>query len=69
MTFGILEFSQKMNEQILQGVSSVLFPFQFPAQLHCKLVSSGISSQSVQNIDLVCYLKKDTYTGPISFEV
>ena len=34
----------------LLGVSSVPFPFWFPFQLHCKLVSSGISSQSVQNI-------------------
>ena len=32
----------------LWGVSSVPFPFWFPYQLHCKLVSSGISSQSVQ---------------------
>ena len=31
-------------------VSSVPFPFRFPFQLHCELVSSGISSQSVQNI-------------------
>ena len=34
----------------LWGVSSVPFPFWFPFQLHCELVSSGISSQSVQNI-------------------
>ena len=33
-----------------RGVSSVPFPFWFPFQLHCKLVSLGISSQSVQNI-------------------
>ena len=33
-----------------KGVSSVPFPFWFPFQLHWKLVSSGISSQSVQNI-------------------
>ena len=32
------------------GVSSVPFPIWFPFQLHCELVSSGISSQSVQNI-------------------
>ena len=31
------------------GVSSVPFPFWFPFQLHCKLVNSGISSQSVHN--------------------
>ena len=34
----------------LRGVSSVPFPFRSPFQLHCKQVSSGISSQSVQNI-------------------
>ena len=41
------------------------------------LVSSGISSQSVHNqftisskyFDMVCYLKQETYSGPISFEV
>ena len=32
------------------GVSSVTFPFRFPFQLHCGLVSSRVSSQSVQNI-------------------
>ena len=32
------------------GVWSVPFPFLFPFQLHCELVSSGISSQAVQNI-------------------
>ena len=32
------------------GVSSVPFPFWFPFQLHYELVSSGISSQSVQKI-------------------
>ena len=36
------------------GVSSVPFPFWFPFQLHCKLVSSGISSQLVQNILIWC---------------
>ena len=34
----------------LRGVSSVPFPFWFPFQLHCELVSSGTSSQSLQNI-------------------
>jgi hypothetical protein len=35
-------------------VSSVPFPFRFPFQLHCELVSSGISSKSVQkNLELV----------------
>ena len=37
-----------------RGASSVPFPFRFPFQLHCKLVSSGISSQSVQNIVIWC---------------
>ena len=32
------------------GVSSVPFYFEFPFELHCELVSSGISSQSAQNI-------------------
>ena len=40
------------------GVSSVPFPFQFPFQLHYELVSSGISSLSVQNILMACYLKQ-----------
>ena len=35
------------------GVSSVPFSFWFPFQLHCELVSSGISSQSVQNNILI----------------
>ena len=36
------------------GVSSVPFPFRFPFQSYCELVSSGISSQSVQNILIWC---------------
>ena len=32
---------------IYRGVSSVPFPFRFPFQLHCELISSGINSQSV----------------------
>ena len=38
------------NHHPFWGVSSVSFPFWFPFQLHCKLVSSGINSQLVQNI-------------------
>ena len=37
-----------------RGVSSVPFPFWFPFQLHCELVSLRISSQSVQNIFIWC---------------
>ena len=40
-----------------RGVSSAPFPFRCPFQLHCKLVSSGISSQSAQNILLYILLK------------
>ena len=53
------------------GVSSVPFPFWFSFHLHFELVSSGISSQSVQNI-LIWYgtgpnLKKNVVYGcPLS---
>ena len=43
-----------LNWPFYRGVSSVPFPFWFPFQLHCKLVSSRISSQSVQNILIWC---------------
>ena len=42
--------SRKLATNSQRGFSSVLFPFRFPFQLHCILVSSGISSHSVQNI-------------------
>ena len=43
----------------LWAVSSVPFPFWFPFQLHWELVSSGISSQSVQNILIWCVTKNE----------
>ena len=53
-----------------RGVSSVPFPFWFPFQLHCQLVSSGIGWGIISKyFDMVCYLKQETYSGPISFEV
>ena len=49
---------------ILWGISSVPFPFWFLFQLHCKTLSSGISSKY---FDMGCYLKREAYSGPISF--
>ena len=43
-----------------------LFPFDFPFNYIAKLVSSGISSKY---LDMACYLKQETYSGLISFEV
>ena len=40
-------FQSQLNQW---RVSSVPFLFRFPFQLHCELVSSGVISQSVQNI-------------------
>ena len=49
----VFSFFQWKKQEIWKhnwGVSSAPCPFCFPFQLHCELVSSGISSQTVQNI-------------------
>jgi hypothetical protein len=63
--FVVLSLAAKISSS-LWGVSSVPFHFGFPFQLHCELVSSGISSKY---FDMACYLKQETFSGPISFEV
>ena len=58
----------------LRGVSSVPFPFQFPFQLHCKLVSSGIIppisskySELVSSDVILLNLKRDRTIIGLSF--